>query len=750
MNKPIDLIKLAQNDSTGMSSQIVALDTLQNLVTGFGTDRDKNVTNTFVFNELTQQELEDAYRGDWIARKVIEIPVHDATREWRAWQAEGDQIEAIEETERRIGLKAKLIKARVLARLYGGGALVLGVDGSGNPHEPLDPTRVKQGGLKFVHAVSRHQLTSGPIDRNPMSPFFGEPEYYQHHVEGAAIIRIHPSRVVRFVGSPVPDDRLSVDGWGDSVLCAIEDAVKNVAMTTSSMAAMVSELKLDIIAVPNLLANLATTEYASKLINRFRLANIAKSSVNALLIDKEEEWQRISASFAGSNELLQQYLLIVSAAADIPATRMLGMSPGGLNSTGESDVRNYYDRLRGEQEDIVRPAMARIDEVLIWSSLGMRDENIHYGWNPLWQMTDDEKANIALKKAQVFQIDVSTGLLPQDALTEARKNQLIEDGTYPGIELAFEESDQEIMREEDFNKQMERMKQFAANSNSGPGPRGDRDRDGVFNEGRDARPDVGGSDFIKVGPGRYRLKKGGKKIYNWNQVKLYYATGGLDSKKIVGDALPRTLYVRRDVKNAEQIVAWAKSQGFEQTISGEKMHVTIAFSRMPLDWSKVGESWASSEEDGSMRIKPGGMRLVERLGQNGEAVVLMFASSELCYRHESIKSAGASWDWPEYQPHITISFDSPDIKVRDIEPYRGEIILGPEIFEEVNEDWRETISEDAAKRTQSSVNFREASSPRAKKRCGTCKHFIAGRMQCELVAGRIEQEDLCDLFEARE
>jgi 2'-5' RNA ligase len=118
------------------------------------------------------------------------------------------------------------------------------------------------------------------------------------------------------------------------------------------------------------------------------------------------------------------------------------------------------------------------------------------------------------------------------------------------------------------------------------------------------------------------------------------------------------------------------------------MHVTIAFSRKPLDWVKAGEAW-----DSEIEIAEGGARMMESFGENGEAKVLLFSSSQLSWRHEQIKEAGASWDHPEYQPHITISYDPDGPDIKDIEPYRGKIVLGPEIFQEVNEDWKSGIKE---------------------------------------------------------
>jgi hypothetical protein len=66
---------------------------------------------------------------DRVSRKICDIPAFDATRAWRAWQAEQDQIEKLERAEREFGLQRKLLHGLSKARLYGGAALVIGIEG---------------------------------------------------------------------------------------------------------------------------------------------------------------------------------------------------------------------------------------------------------------------------------------------------------------------------------------------------------------------------------------------------------------------------------------------------------------------------------------------------------------------------------------------------------------------------------------------------------------------------------------------
>ncbi len=162
-------------------------------------------------------------------------------------------------------------------------------------------------------------------------------------------------------------------------------------------------------------------------------------------------------------------------------------------------------------------------------------------------------------------------------------------------------------------------------------------------------------------------------------------------QNLVADAAPRTLYVHRKVTNAAEIIEWAKAQGFTSTLPSDDMHVTIAFSRQPVDWMALSTDWGSSE-DGGLRVAPGGPRMIERF--DGGAVVLLFNASMLSWRHESIKEAGATWDHPDYQPHITLTYDPGALVLAEVEPYRGAIELGPEIFEELDVNWTRKVREE--------------------------------------------------------
>ncbi len=145
----------------------------------------------------------------------------------------------------------------------------------------------------------------------------------------------------------------------------------------------------------------------------------------------------------------------------------------------------------------------------------------------------------------------------------------------------------------------------------------------------------------------------------------------------------KTLYVHRALVNSAELVEWAKAQGFASTLEQGDFHVTVCFSREPLEWPHPGAHAVEVRAAGGTR----------RIEQFGKAIVLTFDSSELQSDHHDFRHAGASFDFPDYRPHVTITYDATGVDLKEIEPFEGELVFGPEVFAEVKEDWSDNIAE---------------------------------------------------------
>jgi uncharacterized protein len=628
-------------------------DGLVNMASGRGGPSDKSAYASYMLRPLTGPEIEARYRSSWIARKIVDIPADDMTRAGRDWQAEKEQIDAIEATERKHQVWNKLRQALVLGRL-GGGAFILGIGGE-DAALPVNPRTIAKDSLRYIHVLSRWHMRLGDRVLDPESELFGQPSFFEITTGGGAV-RVHPSRVIPFKGLPVPETGfLSMQDqwfWGDSVLQAVDDAVKNADAAQGGFASLIEEAKIDIIKIPQLTSSFASAEYEGLLTKRLQAAATLKSLHNALIIDagngqpgSGEEWDVRQITWSGMTDLIKVYIELVAGAADIPATRLLGTSPRGMNATGESDLNNYFQMIASRQRFDVQPVLDRLDDVMLPSALGTRDPSIYYEFAPLNVLGEKDEALVEYQGAQTVQIYANSGTVPIDALSKAVQNRMIESGQWPGLEAALEQ----------------------------------------------AAPITAEPPVDPNAPDPSALQAA-----NENTVQKLRQQGSINADQaisLLADAQPRSLYVQRKLVNASDFIAWAKGQGFTTTLPAGELHVTIAFSRQPVDWMKVGASW-SQDDKGQFTVPPGGARIVEKLGDKG-AVVLLFSSSELSWRHEDIRQAGASFDFEQYQPHITITYTAPaDLDLSKVQPFQGKLVFGPEIFQEVTDGWEQTVEEE--------------------------------------------------------
>ncbi len=593
-------------------------DSIQSLTSRMGTERDKAATTAYVAPILDDMQISIAYSSAWLPRKIVDIPALDACRKWRDWQAPEEQIELIEAEEKRLNLRGKVLEAMKKARLFGGAALLIGTK-EADLSLLLEPERISKEGIQFIHVLTRRQLSAKELERSVMSPYYGQPSGYTLAGRDGLQVDIHPSRLVIFQGAMPADQEIEAtayQGWGDSVLRSTLDAIKHADATSANIASLVFEAKIDVIRIPELMAQIQNPEYENRLLKRLSLANTAKGINGTLILDALEEFSSKTINFSGFPDVLMSFLQVVAGAADIPVTRLLGQSPGGLNNTGTADMKNYHDRVQSIQELEMTPAMQILDECLIRSATGSRDPAIYYAWSPLEQMSEKERADIFKTVSEAARTlagsNTSPAIVPVEALSDALVNVLTENGSLPGLQSAIDE--------------------YGSLADQG-------DDDGDIEASSTPRRD--------------------------------------SERRETKDAAPRTMYVRRDVLNSAEIIEWAKSQGF--TDIADDLHVTIAYSRTPVDWFSMPDAWSEK-----INLPAGGARQMEAMGKDKEYLALLIASSELEWRHKTFVEHGASWDWPDYQPHITIQIGG-NVDLSKVEPYTGKITLGPEIFEEIKE-----------------------------------------------------------------
>jgi phage-related protein (TIGR01555 family) len=417
-------------------------DGFQNVVANLGTARDKAAHGEYSRPQYSQQEqFNIAYEYAWLPRRVVSQVAEDAFRKWREWNAKPEQITAIEREEKRLKLRDIGERAYNDARLRGKSFVYISVKGDeNNVDKPLNLNRIRLGDINHLTHLTRDDVADGEIDIDPISPTFGEPQYYE--IASTQLTRIHPSRLVVFKGDPRPASFLR-GAEANSVLSASMDAIKRHDATVANIASLVYEARVDVITVPGLAEMLVDPDEEQRLMRRFSLMAQMKGNNGLVMLNgsaspdsPSEEWEQKNTTFATLPDIIEKAQEEVSAAARIPRALLFGVSTGGMGSTGDLELSNYYDFINTIQTNHVEPSMNVLDEALIRSALGDRPDDVWYDWRSLWQMSDKEKAEIGKMIADKWKVAIDAGL-PPDAAIPSLVNDLTETGVGGGVEQHF-------------------------------------------------------------------------------------------------------------------------------------------------------------------------------------------------------------------------------------------------------------------------------------------------------------------------
>lgn len=435
---------------------------LMNLAAALNTERDKKFFSKYAPPDVdTEESLTTMWRTSWLAKRVVNTITEDMTRKgWAVnWDKAADKDQALlKRAVRKLRLKTAVAKSSRWGRLFGGTAIFMGIQGQADTSQPLEMESIKKGSLKFLRVVDRWKISpTGPVIEDINSDFFGEPEWYTlnnvQNYAGAPLI--HRSRLVMFHGTELPDNTYRARGyWHDSVLTNVMEAIKNYDTATGSVASMLFESNVDILKIPGLAEKLSTEAGRKKVSERFIAAAIMKSFNHMFLIDgghevdptnmsKGEEYEQKQTNFSGVNEAILRFISDVAGAADMPVTRLFGQSPAGMDATGDSDTRNYYDHISSRQEENLLPQLEYLYEVVLRSLYGSMPENVEITFNPLWQLTAKEQADLDLVRAQIDEKYIDKSVLTEHAVAkEVLKRKTYDTLTQEDVDLAEEFSEQ--------------------------------------------------------------------------------------------------------------------------------------------------------------------------------------------------------------------------------------------------------------------------------------------------------------------
>lgn len=419
-------------------------DSFQNMQArlGVGTGNMSDSNTYALSNLLTRQPrtLEAMYRGSWVVGAVVDAVAEDMTREGVDFGStiKPDAIELMRAAEDDLQIWQSLQETIQWGRLYGGAIGVIAIDGQ-DMATPLRVETIDRDQFLGVVPLGRWELL--PIITDVVSTdgkIVGRPELYKVGPQASAFSMqdIHHSRVIRIEGVKLPYfQRLAESGWGMSVVERMYDRLVAYDSASQGSAQLVYRAYLRTLKVKGLRNILAAGGAAQTAVEK-HVEAIRKfqSSEGLTLLDADDDFETHTYSFAGLNDLLLGFGQQLSGATQIPLVRLFGQSPAGLNSTGESDLRNYYDAIKAKQQKDLREPVNKLSTILYRSAVGGNPpEGFRAEFNPLWQMSDTEKGALAKTIVEAVGTASELGLISAPSAMRELKQSSEQTGVFSNI-----------------------------------------------------------------------------------------------------------------------------------------------------------------------------------------------------------------------------------------------------------------------------------------------------------------------------
>lgn len=383
--------------------------------------------------------LNSLYRDNWVVQNVVGIIPDDMTKKWfaPAGAVGPEHLKELDRVQRVTALRERVNEGLRWGRLYGGAAGLIMIRGQeGMLGQPLELESIYPGTFQGLYILDRWQ---GVVPGMELVFEGGEPvpAYYSiTDAKGNTVAKVHHSRLVRFTGRDLPFlERVAELYWGESEVEALYNDVVKHDNVAANMAALTFRANVDTMEVQNLdqLFSVTSGEQQRRFWNVMQAQSVMKSNFGMQLVNRGDQIKNTQYTFTGLQEVYDSMCLDLSGASRIPVTKLFGRSPAGMNATGESDLRNYYDYVDTLREAKLRPILEKLLPVLAMSAWGAVPDGLDITFPPLWTPTAAEVAEIAKTKSEAIVSGYQAGLLNVDTAQKELKKLADETGMFDSI-----------------------------------------------------------------------------------------------------------------------------------------------------------------------------------------------------------------------------------------------------------------------------------------------------------------------------
>lgn len=343
----------------------------------------------------------------WLIAKACDVPGKDSIRNGYDVVTEtGDDIpeqaaKLIKVHDRRMGINRQMREFLQLGRTFGIRIAFFDVRSTDPDYyeKPFNIDGVTPGSYRGIVQVDPYwcsPMLAGRDASQPDTPSFYEPTWWM--INGR---KYHRSHLIVYRTGNSPDILKPQYLYGGVPIPQKIMERVYAAERTANEAPMLVQTKRTSVWLTDMAMFAAQGDAAAQ---RMREWTQYRDNYGVKLGDKEgDAFQQFDTALGDLDSVIMTQYQLVAAAADVPATKLLGTSPKGFNATGEYDEASYHETLRSIQEHDLTPLLERHHLLLMRSVIRPQtgvDLLLTVAWRPLDAPTAQELAATNLTKAQ--------------------------------------------------------------------------------------------------------------------------------------------------------------------------------------------------------------------------------------------------------------------------------------------------------------------------------------------------------------
>ncbi len=410
-----------------------------NMVTGLNIiGKDKSTANEVLWDRLDRETQNALFTADDLGGKIAKIIPFDGTRAGITWNVGGADdeteqeekmavIEFLETEFDRLRVWETFFQAWVLARVQGGSLVLMVVDDGLQLDQPLNENSIRK--IDNLMVLERWDLNiySGDLVKEINDPEFGTPEYYHWNKSlltgDHGIVKIHSSRVIRFDGEFLPRELYIRNSyWHDSIYTRLLKPMEKYSTGMESAGRIMQDFNQAVYKIEGLTEAVAQDQ-EKLVVSKLLFVDQMRSSTRALVLDKEDDFDHMQSAVGGIKDIIDKIQERLTAASDIPHTRLMGESPGAaLGETGKSELIDYYDTVASRQEIKLRRPITFLTEMIFAQiqATVAEPENWGFTFDPLFQQDQEAIIRTRNLQANTDQIYMQNGVIDSFEVAKSR------------------------------------------------------------------------------------------------------------------------------------------------------------------------------------------------------------------------------------------------------------------------------------------------------------------------------------------